>query len=109
MIVIGDRRYELINFMLEKDFQLEDQHKKRTTCNYKELLSQMINQNTIVKQPNKWIPAPKYNGISKFTKIILTESFWLHIHFFIHDNKLFDPFIFDSNKGNISICIIAAT
>jgi len=77
--------------------------------NYLELLSQMITQKTIVKQPNKCIPSVKYNGISKFTKIILTESFWLHIHFFVHDNKIFDPFIFDFNKGNITICIIAAS
>ena len=32
----------------------------------------MINQKTVVKQPNKWIPSQKYNGISRFTKIILT-------------------------------------
>ena len=49
------------------------------------------------------------NGIAKFTKIILTDSFWLHIHFFVQDNKLFDPFLFDANRGDISICIVAAS
>jgi hypothetical protein len=40
---------------------------------------------------------------------VLTDSFWLHLHFFVQDSKLFDPFLFDAVRGNISICIIAAS
>jgi hypothetical protein len=64
----------------------------------------------VIKEPTRVVPTSRSsNGISKFTKIVLTDSFWLHIHFFVHDNKLFDPFLFDANRGNISICIIAAS
>lgn len=46
---------------------------------------------------------------SKFTKVILTNSFWLHIHFFVQDNKVFDPFVSQACRGSVSICIIAAS
>jgi len=84
-VVIGNRKYELMNLMLDQDYALEEHKRKRSHTSY-----------------------VRSNSISKFTKIILTESFWLHLHFFVHDNKIFDPFVFDANKGSISICIIAA-
>jgi hypothetical protein len=33
----------------------------------------------------------------------------LHIHFFIHDNKIFDPFVSQACRGSINICIIASS
>ena len=48
-------------------------------------------------------------GPLKFTKVILTDYFWLHIHFFVHDNKIFDPFVSQACRGNVNICIIAAS
>lgn len=45
----------------------------------------------------------------KFTKVILTNTFWFHIHFFVHDNKVFDPFVSQACRGSINICIIAAS
>jgi hypothetical protein len=45
----------------------------------------------------------------KFTKVLLTDSFWLHLHFFVHDNKVFDPFVSQACRGPVSICIIAAS
>lgn len=110
VIVIGDRKYELMNLMLEQEFAFEEQRKKRTHQNYLELLGRLVAGNIVIKEPNKSTVTPRSNnGITKFTKIVLTDSFWLHIHFFVHDSKLFDPFLFDACRGNITICIIAAS
>jgi hypothetical protein len=34
VIVIGDRKYELMSFMLEQELPFEEQRKKRTHQNY---------------------------------------------------------------------------
>lgn len=107
-MVIGNRKYELMNLMLDQDYALEEHKRKRSHTSYLGLLSKLINRGAAVRESSKVMGAVRSNSISKFTKIILTESFWLHLHFFVHDNKIFDPFVFDANKGSISICIIAA-
>lgn len=110
VIVVGDRKYEFMALMLEREFEFDQQKKKRSHQSYLDLLCRFIPGNLVFKQPSKVISvARSSNGIAKFTKIILTDSFWLHIHFFVQDNKLLDPFLFDANRGEISICIIAAS
>ena len=59
--------------------------------------------------PESWKNASIKGGPFKFTKVILTDSFWLHIHFFIHDNKIFDPFVSQACRGLVNICIIASS
>ncbi len=73
-------------------------------------MGRLVAGNKVIKEPPRTTITPQSsNGISKFTKIVLTDSFWLHLHFFVQDSKLFDPFLFDAVRGNISICIIAAS
>ena len=73
---------------------------------YLDVLGRLIG-NSIVPETQKSTVNRGYP--KKFTKVILTDSFWLHIHFFVHDNKIFDPFISQSCRGPVSICIIASS
>jgi hypothetical protein len=98
-----------MKLMLDQDIILDEQKRKRTHTTYLTLLSQLIKRPAAVRESNKSTSTNvNSSGISKFTKIILTESFWLHLHFFVHGNKIFDPFLFEANRGNISVCIVAA-
>lgn len=70
------------------------------------MLGKLVGDPIIPESPKKnYSPYTPY----KFTKVVLTNSFWLHIHFFVHDNKIFDPFISQSCRGSVSICIIASS
>jgi hypothetical protein len=106
VVVVGNRRYELMNLMLDQDCALEEHKRKRSHSSYLALLSRLIGRGAVVRESSKVVG--RNSSISKFTKIILTESFWLHLHFFVQDNKIFDPFLFEANKATISICIVAA-
>ena len=73
---------------------------------YLDILGKLVGE-PIVPESQKSTATRSYP--KKFTKVILTESFWLHIHFFVHDNKIFDPFVSQSCRGSVGICIIAAS
>lgn len=106
VVVIGDRKYELVSLMLEKELLMEETKQKHTHHKYLELLHKLVG--------DPMIPESSKNPFgtttpAKFTKVILTNSFWLHIHFFVQDNKVFDPFVSQACKGPVNICIIAAS
>lgn len=51
--------------------------------------------------------AIKHANIAIYTKQIVTDSFWVHIHFFLHDNRILDPILSEITRGGIKICLIA--
>lgn len=92
--------------MLDREWLPHDATKKHTHQKYLELLGKLVGEPTIPESDkNTYLQG----GPLKFTKVILTDSFWLHIHFFVHDNKIFDPFVSQACRGNVNICIIAAS
>jgi hypothetical protein len=97
-----------MSLMLERELNVKEEKDRKNKSIYLDLLGKLIGIGAAIHQSgaSKSVTYRK-SSISKFTKTILTQSFWLHIHFFVHDNKIFDPFIFESTKGNISICILA--
>lgn len=92
--------------MLAKDLLPEEPKHTHTHQKYLELLGNLVGDPMIPESSKK-----NYGSSTpyKFTKVILTNSFWLHIHFFVHDNKIFDPFVSQACRGPVSICIIAAS
>lgn len=109
VIVTGDMRLELLSLMLDRPLpQQPSQMSKNNRPSYLEALKKLLRSQDQAKDTILPSKTTSTNGlIIKKTKIILTQSFWLHIHFFVQDNRLFDPFIFDANKGGITICILA--
>ena len=73
---------------------------------YLELLGKLVGTPNV---PESTTNVCQQNGPYKFTKVILTDSFWLHLHFFVHDNKVFDPFVSQACRGAVNICIIASS
>jgi hypothetical protein len=107
VIVVGERRHELMGLMLEQELAVQEEKKKRTHSQYLELLGKLVGRSGTAEEGGRAVAVGR-GGVEKFTKVILTDSFWLHLHFFVHDNRIFDPFTFDANRNNISICILAA-
>ena len=106
IIVIGDKKHELVSLMLERELFHDDIKHKHQHFKYLELLGKLVGTPNV---PESNINVEPLNGPYKFTKVILTDSFWLHLHFFVHDNKVFDPFVSLACRGAINICIIASS
>lgn len=49
VIVVGDRKIELINLMLEQDLPLEEHKRKRTHTHYLEILGKLISKPSAIK------------------------------------------------------------
>lgn len=106
MVVVGDRKLELVSQMLDQELQRQSPKRKHTHIKYLEYLSRLVGSPIIPEQPKSLLSR---GSPAKFTKVLLTNSFWLHLHFFVHDNKIFDPFVSQACRGPVSICIIAAS
>jgi hypothetical protein len=47
-----------------------------------------------------------YCGVSKFTKMIETETFWVTLNFYVTDLKIYDPVLSEWVRGNVQIGIL---